>query len=604
LLDVSDRCAIGRCSLVFLGYSSKRWDKQQQRRVLNLNCSETAGKRVKKSNWKRSLGWIPLSSCGFAMSLLLSCAATAAERIYATYGFIELNIPVKDLEVYAAEGRLSPTLETYAKYLKPAQLQDLREALKKRIELSSEVISQFLYTPTGEKLLERASTLVKAKSQVSSVQALRSAMILASTDAQGLTVLSLLRNYPDAGIQVDVAQGIEVFQGVRRLVGQTNTAISLVQQQSDGVAKTASAAPLPNLLALRQPGKFTWDVLPLSLTDNRPQRLQMTGKVRQYAADVYVPKLTKLQPMPIVVISHGLGSGRKSFRYFAEHLASHGYVVAVPEHPGSSNQQFEALLDGKADDVSRPMEFLDRPLDVSFLLDELGRLSLTDDRLKGRLNFKQVGVMGQSFGGYTALALVGATFSAERIQKDCGPELSKTLNLSLLLQCQVQQLPKKKYVLRDPRVKAAIAVNPMSSSVFGPEGFKTIQAPVMIVSGTQDSIAPPLAEQIEPFTWLPKIEKRLILVDGATHFSTIDELQPSEKVFVTPKELIGRTPDLARSYMRGLGLAFFQTYVQQQPKSAIFLTPASIKSQSMQPLLLRGITSLSSEELERMKNAL
>jgi predicted dienelactone hydrolase len=559
---------------------------------------------VKKSNWKRSLGWISLSGCGFAMSLLLSCAATAAERIYATYGFIELTIPVKDLEVYAAEGHLSPTLQTYAKYLKPAQLQDLREALKKRIELSSEVVSQFLYTPTGEKLLERASTLVKAKSQVSSLQALRSAMILASTDSQGLTVLSLLRNYPDVGIQVDVAQGIEVFQGVRRLVGQTNTAISLVQQQSDGAAKTATAAPLPNLLALRQPGKFAWDVLPLSLTDNRPQRLQMTGKVRQYSADVYVPKLTKLQPMPIVVISHGLGSGRKSFKYFAEHLASHGYVVAVPEHPGSSNQQFEALLDGKADDVSRPMEFIDRPLDVSYLLDELSRLGLTDDRLKGRLNFKQVGVMGQSFGGYTALALVGATFSGERIQKDCGPELSKSLNLSLLLQCQVQQLPKKNYVLRDPRIKAAIAVNPISSSVFGPEGFKNIQAPVMIVSGTQDSIAPPLAEQIAPFAWLPKLEKRLILIDGATHFSTIDELQPSEKVFVTPKELIGRTPDLARSYLRGLGLAFFQTYVQQQPKSAILLTPASIKSQSMQPLLLRGITSLSSEELERMKNAL
>lgn len=559
---------------------------------------------MKKLNWKRSLGWIPLSGCGFAMSLLLSCTATAAERIYATYGFIELTITVKDLEVYAAEGRLSPTLATYAKYLKPSQLQDLREVLKKRIELSSEVISQFLYTPTGEKLLERASTLVKAKSQVSSVQALRSAMILASTDTQGLTVLSLLRNYPDVGIQVDVAQGIEVFQGVRRLVGQTNTAISLVQQQSDVAAKTAAALPLPNLLALRQPGKLTWDVLPLSLADNRPQRLQMAGKVRQYAADVYVPKPSKLQPMPIVVISHGLGSGRKSFKYFAEHLASHGYVVAVPEHPGSSNQQFEALLDGKADDVSRPMEFIDRPLDVSFLLDELGRLSLTDDRFKGRLNFKQVGVMGQSFGGYTALALVGATFSAERIQKDCGPELSKSLNLSLLLQCQVQQLPKKNYVLRDPRVKAAIAVNPISSSVFGPAGFKTVQAPVMIVSGTQDSIAPPLAEQIEPFTWLPKIEKRLILIDGATHFSTIDELQPSEKVFVTPKELIGRTPDVARSYMRGLGLAFFQTYVQQQPKSALSLTPASIKSQSTQPLLLRGVTSLSLEELERMKNAL
>jgi predicted dienelactone hydrolase len=531
------------------------------------------------------------------MSLLLSSVATAAERVYATYGFIELAIPVKDLEVYAVEGRLSPTLQTYAKYLKPAQLQDLREVLKKRIELSSEVISQFLYTPTGEKLLERASTLIKAKSQGSSIQALRSAMILASTDPQGLTVLSLLRNYPDTGIQVDVAQGVEVFQGVRKLVQQTNTAISLVQQQSDVAAKSGPAAGMQDLLTLRQPGKLSWQVFPLALTDSRPQRIQ-------YAADVYMPKLPSLKPLPIVVISHGLGSGRTSFRYFAEHLASHGYAVAVPEHPGSSSQQFAALLDGKAADVSKPTEFLDRPMDVSYLLDELSRLSLTDDRFKGRLNFKQVGVMGQSFGGYTALALAGATFDFQRLQQDCGPLLSKSLNVSLLLQCQVQQLPKKDYVLRDPRIKAIIAVNPLSGSVFGPKGYQTIQAPVMIISGTQDSIAPPLAEQIEPFTWLPSIEKRLVLVDGATHFSTIDELQPMEKVFVTPKELIGRTPDVARSYLKSLGLAFFRTYVQQQPKSAIFLSPASIKAQSVQPLLLRGVTSLSSEELERMKNAL
>jgi predicted dienelactone hydrolase len=126
----------------------------------------------------------------------------------------------------------------------------------------------------------------------------------------------------------------------------------------------------------------------------------------------------------------------------------------------------------------------------------------------------------------------------------------------------------------------------------------------MIISGSSDAIAPPLAEQIEPFTWLPNLEKRLILVNGATHFSTIDEVQPAEKVFVTPKELVGRTPDVARLYMRALGLAFFQTYVKQQPKSSVFLTPASIQAQSLQPLALRGVTSLSVEALEQMKNAL
>jgi predicted dienelactone hydrolase len=552
----------------------------------------------------RSLMWACLGGFGFSLTLFSPPAAIAAEKVYASYGFIELTILVKDLDNYARFGRLSPALQAYAKYLKPDQLQNLREALKKRIELSSEVVSQFLYTPTGEKLLERASALVKTRSKGSSVQALRSAIILSANDPQGLTVLKMLQNYPDNGIQLDVAQGIEVFQGIRTLVQQTNTAISLVNQQAEVAAKTVPVASSQAIAAMSKAGPYPWDVVPLALVDSRPERLAYSGKVREYAADIYLPKLVNAQLQPVVIISHGLGSGRRSFKYFAEHLASHGYAVAVPEHPGSSNRQLEAIIEGKAADVSSPTEFLDRPMDVSYLLDELTRLNRTDDRFKGHLNLRQVGIMGQSLGGNTALELVGAKFDFQRLKEGCGSKLSKSLNLSLLLQCQVQQLPQQNYALQDSRIKAAIAVNPIGATIFGPQGFKAINKPLMIVSGSSDAIAPPLAEQIEPFTWLPALEKRLILVNGATHFSTIDEVQPAEKVFVTPKELIGRTPDVARLYMRSLGLAFFQTYVKQQPKSSVFLTPASIQAQSLQPLALRGVTSLSVEALEQMKNAL
>jgi predicted dienelactone hydrolase len=560
--------------------------------------------RVKKKELMRSLMWACLGGFGFSLTLCAPPAAIAAEKVYASYGFIELTILVKDLDNYARFGRLSPALQAYAKYLKPDQLQNLREALKKRIELSSEVVSQFLYTPTGEKLLERASALVKTRSKGSSVQALRSAIILSANDPQGLTVLKMLQNYPDNGIQLDVAQGIEVFQGIRTLVQQTNTAISLVNQQAEVAAKTVPAASSQALAAMSKAGPYPWDVIPLSLVDSRPERLAYSGKVREYSADIYLPKLVNAQLQPVVIISHGLGSGRRSFKYFAEHLASHGYAVAVPEHPGSSNRQLEAIVEGKAADVSSPTEFLDRPMDVSYLLDELTRLNRTDDRFKDHLNLRQVGIMGQSLGGNTALELVGAKFDFQRLKEGCGSKLSKSLNLSLLLQCQVQQLPQQNYALQDSRIKAAIAVNPIGATIFGPQGFKAINKPLMIISGSSDAIAPPLAEQIEPFTWLPNLEKRLILVNGATHFSTIDEVQPAEKVFVTPKELVGRTPDVARLYMRALGLAFFQTYVRQQPKSSVFLTPASIQAQSLQPLALRGVTSLSVEALEQMKNAL
>jgi predicted dienelactone hydrolase len=547
-----------------------------------------------------------LSGCSFAIGLVSPSAAPAAEKVHASYGFIELTILVKDLEIYANSGRLSPALQAYAKYFKPNQLQELRGALTKRIELPSQAVSQFLYTPTGEKLLERASELITDKSKGASVQALRSAMILSAYDSQGLTVLNMLQKYPDEGIQLDVAQGLEVFQNIRTLVQQTNGAIALVDRQAELAAKSEKANPdrdvrVQDLVALRKAGTYAWDVFSLSLVDKRPQRIALSGKAREYLADVYLPRLGNSRPQPVVVISHGLGSGRTSFRYFAEHLASYGYVVAVPEHPGSSDRQFEALLNSKVSDVSEPTEFLDRPADVSYLLDELERLNQTDPRFQGHLNLSQVGVMGQSFGGYTALALVGAKFDLARVQRNCESNLSKSLNLSLLLQCQVQKLPQKAYTLQDSRVKAAIAVNPIGATVFGPSGFKSINKPVMIVSGSSDAIAPILAEQIEPFSWLPSIEKRMILIDGATHFSMIDETQSSERAFITPKELIGRAPEIAKLYMRAMGLAFFQTYVKQQPKASVFLTPASVQAQSIQPLEVRGITSLSAKALERGK---
>jgi predicted dienelactone hydrolase len=83
-------------------------------------------------------------------------------------------------------------------------------------------------------------------------------------------------------------------------------------------------------------------------------------------------------------------------------------VVAVSEHPGSDAKQLQALLSGRADEVTSPREFIDRPLDVKYLLDELTRLSQSEPGFQERLNLQQVGVIGQSFGGYTVLALAGA----------------------------------------------------------------------------------------------------------------------------------------------------------------------------------------------------
>ncbi len=61
-----------------------------------------------------------------------------------------------------------------------------------------------------------------------------------------------------------------------------------------------------------------------------------------FLADIYLP--VAQTPRQIIVISHGLGSDRTSFAYLAEHLASYGFVVAVPEHPGSNSKQHTSII--------------------------------------------------------------------------------------------------------------------------------------------------------------------------------------------------------------------------------------------------------------------
>ena len=297
---------------------------------------------------------------------------------------------------------------------------------------------------------------------------------------------------------------------------------------------------------------------------------------------------------PVIVISHGLGSDRTSFTYLAEQLASYGFAVAVPEHPGSNAKQLQSLLSGRANQVAEPNEFINRPLDVKYLLDELQRLDAYN--LSFQLNFQQVGVIGQSFGGYTALALAGAKLNFKQLQTNCD-EPNDIWNVSLLLQCRALDLPETDYNLQDPRVKAAIAINPIDSSIFGQAGLERIQVPVMIVGGSTDTVAPVLSEQILPFSWLDTAQKYLVVIERASHFSIIGETNPNQQAFVLPPQAIGPSPAIARRYMSALGVAFFQTYIAGNTQYRDYLSSAYVQAINQAPLNISLVQSLSITQL-------
>jgi len=109
-------------------------------------------------------------------------------------------------------------------------------------------------------------------------------------------------------------------------------------------------------------------------------------------------------PFPLVVFSHGKGGIRMQSTFYTVLLASHGYVVASPDHQGDT--LIELLEEGDVVISTTVDAFLDRPLDVSFLLDHFEDLP-ADDPLTGQIDMERVGVTGHSFGALTTFRTAG-----------------------------------------------------------------------------------------------------------------------------------------------------------------------------------------------------
>lgn len=545
------------------------------------------------SNLRKS--WLLLVLSVLLSVFGISNYAQTAERIYASYSAFQRYISLAALEKFALDGEMSENLAVYSHYLKPEQIAEFRRVLTSQIKVHPAAVSQFLYTSQGEFMLRRLAQVIKTESHQtkSGFYGLRSAFILAANEPKGLTLLNILGKYPAANIHIDLPGTLQIAAQLETLMRETNKAVAVVSAKSDTEA-AASSVKVNNIPRLNSRGKFTIKKQTLKFFDVVRSRLLST--------DIYLPNIPS--SAPAIVISHGIGTDSSNFRYLANHLATQGFAVVVPNHPGSDTKQVKSFKNARASEAALPEEFINRPLDIKFVLDELEKLNKTDSRFQKRLNLQQVGVFGQSFGGYTALALAGGKINLEKINKDCNPEaLKQTWNMSLLLQCRVRELQGKKsleryrYKLYDERIKAVIAVNPITSSIFGETGLGEIRTPVMMVTSSEDTVAPALYEQILPFSWITQPQKYLVQMESATHFSTIGDGKSRSDTIGLSSKLVGDNPKQAQSYMKVFSLPFFQTHVSGKLEYKPLLTAAYAKTISTKSMNLSLIQNLSTTQI-------
>jgi hypothetical protein len=344
----------------------------------------------------RLLGW-----CGLMTIWTISTtigSVQAAERVEFGIGPIEFGIPVKELETYAKQGRVGKELAPFLSSIEPKDRKYVREFLKLNSDFSQLQVSQFFHSAVGEKILMYVGDLVQSvrvaapKSKrnldgVNGAKAIRTGLIAAAADPSGLSLLTFLRKYPAPTMRLNLEKGFEVANKIDKLGKETERTILGVEQLSSELAKSEPKIE-PNAMAnLASPGRY-----PVKL---QTEILKDARRSRQFTVDFYLPQGLS-QPAPVIVLSHGLASDRQHFAAIAKHLASHGFVAVTLEHPGSNSQKFKQLLAGLSKEMFDVSEFIvrvasplaNRPKDVSYVLDDLGR------RFPGLANVQQVGVIG------------------------------------------------------------------------------------------------------------------------------------------------------------------------------------------------------------------
>jgi predicted dienelactone hydrolase len=149
------------------------------------------------------------------------------------------------------------------------------------------------------------------------------------------------------------------------------------------------------------------------------------------------------QRWPLIMFSHGSCGLPAQSPFYVETLASWGFIVAAPPHPGNEVTDPQCTGQAPSDEAD---SYLNRVADIRFVLDAL--LADAEDPTSPfyrRIDPRRIGMSGHSFGGQTTLRVAAA----------------------------------------DPRIRGAVALAPAAP----PPGL-LVRTPTMIMGSELDSLVP------------------------------------------------------------------------------------------------------------------
>ncbi|AUQ66111.1 alpha/beta hydrolase family protein [Phaeobacter inhibens] len=181
---------------------------------------------------------------------------------------------------------------------------------------------------------------------------------------------------------------------------------------------------------------------------------------------------------PLVLISHGSGGNSDSLGWLSSGLVAQDAIVLAVNHPGStsgdSSPRRSVDLEARANDLSAALDML-----------------LSSPAFAPFIDQDQIGVVGFSLGGTTALGLGGVRFDGSVQDANCttGPDAADCVFFRLG-DVRFADYPGYEADTRDPRITQAVIVDPGFGGSAVPDSLEDALAGMTFINlGDADRLA-------------------------------------------------------------------------------------------------------------------
>ena len=218
-------------------------------------------------------------------------------------------------------------------------------------------------------------------------------------------------------------------------------------------------------------------IKPGARTAEYSHQMQLPGKepIPLVSKGFAIPDAPALsgEKYPLVLMSHGFGGWDTQFSNLAEHIASHGYVVASIDHRDAPIDGVTSFL------LSFGNVLVDRTLDQRQILTQILQAAKAgSEGYAAQIDPENVGLIGYSMGGYGAIASAGAPYAYANDPMANIPEDARTA----MQKAAEEKLP----------VKALVAIAPWGgqpdSRAWNAASLAKITQPVLVIAGNQDDV--------------------------------------------------------------------------------------------------------------------